>query len=35
MAKRVFVGITSPADPNVETQVEVPDRSFEPHKNWR
>jgi 5-methyltetrahydropteroyltriglutamate--homocysteine methyltransferase len=33
--QRVFVGVTAPVDPQIETPEEVRDRSFEPGKNWR
>ena len=33
--QRIFVGVTAPADPHIETPEEVRDRSFEPDKNLR
>ena len=33
--QRVFMGVTAPADPHIETPEETRTRSFEPGKNWR
>jgi hypothetical protein len=33
--QRVFVGVTAPVDPHIETPEEVRDRSFEPGNNRR